>query len=744
MKNKIVFIFFYLFFTSVSAQKKGISTLSTNNQQLSTKTFAVVVGISDYQDPALPDLRFADKDAEAFANFLRSPSGGLLDADHLKLFLNDQATAAQIAAALDWLMEVANENDRVIIYFSGHGDVERKTISQPGYLLCWDSPSKIYLGGGTLALPMFQDIITTLSLQTKAKVFVIMDACHSGKLSGNSVGGSQITGANLAKQYANEIKILSSQPNEYSIEGEQWGGGRGAFSYHLVNALWGFADNNNDLVVTLQEAGRYLEDHVTAEVAPISQVPMIMGNRAEPLFAVDAGLLSILKSDKTNQIVMSSIDSRGLEQEVLATVDTTLREMYQKFKNALKAKQFLTPELACAETYYDRLIDEPKLERLHSTMRRNYAAALQDDAQQVMNLWLSTNISELILSKKAQLEKYKAYPGYLERATQLLGVNNYMYPTLQSRKHFFDGYLLALSNRNPNRELGEKILNQYRQALSWQPDQPHVYWQMSWVFANNFLQPDSTKAYALHASELAASWELPYIDLAYLYSEKWSQFDQTEFYLKQANLIDSNNVSVINGWGIFYEKQKKHKEAELQFKKAIQLDSNFVWAYNNLGALYQMNRFSEAELVFKKAIQLDSTYATPYINLGFVYLQTSRFKEAEIQYKKAIQLDLTNVAAYNNLGYVYFQTDHYEEAERQFVKVIQLDSTNISAYYNLACIQSIQNKLDKAFEYLEQSLKNGLTTFDDMQKDPDLSHARERTQNWKALMEKYFPEKIKN
>ena len=37
-----------------------------------TATRAVVVGISDYQDVGIPDLRFADRDAQAFANFLRS------------------------------------------------------------------------------------------------------------------------------------------------------------------------------------------------------------------------------------------------------------------------------------------------------------------------------------------------------------------------------------------------------------------------------------------------------------------------------------------------------------------------------------------------------------------------------------------------------------------------------------------------------------------------------------------------
>lgn len=84
MKMKIVFI---LILTNIClySQQKGVSPLSTNNTQLSTNTYAVVVGISDYQDKDIPDLRFADKDAEAFAIYLRSNAGGNLDVDTLKL-----------------------------------------------------------------------------------------------------------------------------------------------------------------------------------------------------------------------------------------------------------------------------------------------------------------------------------------------------------------------------------------------------------------------------------------------------------------------------------------------------------------------------------------------------------------------------------------------------------------------------------------------------------------------------------
>ena len=76
---------------------------------------AVVVGISDYQDPGIPDLRFADKDAEAFANFLRSKAGGSVHSDNLQLLTNAHATAGRIAEALDAIIEKAKKDDLVII-----------------------------------------------------------------------------------------------------------------------------------------------------------------------------------------------------------------------------------------------------------------------------------------------------------------------------------------------------------------------------------------------------------------------------------------------------------------------------------------------------------------------------------------------------------------------------------------------------------------------------------------------------
>ncbi|MCF8243535.1 MAG: tetratricopeptide repeat protein [Saprospiraceae bacterium] len=689
MKNLLA-ILFVLPFLANSQTEKGASPLNPQSAIRNPQSVrAVVIGISDYQSPDIPDLRFANKDAEAFANFLRSPAGGSLDGDHLKLLTNQNATAGRIAEALDGLIEQAKEGDQVIIYFSGHGDVEGKKLSQPGFLLCWDSPSRVYMGGGTYSLAYLQEIVSTLSVQNRAKVVVITDACHTGKLSGSQIGGAQLTSANLAKQYANEVKILSCQPNEFSLEGEQWGGGRGVFSYHLVDGLFGLADRNGDGTVTVGELDRYLEDHVTAEAAPQSQVPMLLGNRTERLAAVDAAILANLQKSKAGGLpVFAATEGRGLEDEVMAQLDSGIVRQYFAFKKAVAEKRFFPgPSTAgpapTADELYAPLSAEPGLAPLHGFMKRNYAAALQDDAQQTLNEWLKTNqdvsltaVASERLPIKVFTEKVRSYPRCLDRAAGLLGEKHYMYAALKARKYFFEGYLLANSNKNPDRELGEQALALFRQSLEWQPEQPQVYWQMSGVFGWNLLQPDSLEHYARLALEVHPNWTTPCTDAAFWLSYKYGQQDRARPFLELASRIDSCSVDVRNAWAVFNFGKKNFREAERQLKKAIALDSTLAALLNNLGYIYtHTRRYAEAEPVLKKAIALDSTNANAWNILGVIYLYTRRYAEGEPVLKKAVSLDSTYAHAWNTLGGMYLETRRYTEAEPVFKKAIALDST---------------------------------------------------------------------
>ena len=688
MKN--ILFFLYLFCYSFSFSQ----SISFDD----SKTYAVVVGISDYQDEAIPDLQYADRDAMAFAEFLRSPAGGGLDDDHLKLLTNENATAAQIFRALDWLTEVSGENDKAIIYFSGHGDVESKLFSQPGFLLCWDSPSEVY-AAGAVALPMFQLIVSTLSIEKKSKVVVITDACRAGKLAGSDVNGSNLTSHNLARQFANEIKILSCQPDEYSIEGEQWGGGRGAFSYHLVDGLYGMADQNQDQMINLMELNRYLQDKVSSEVAPLSQYPMTVGSPKAELASVNNEVLQQVIQKQNQSPVFASTSSKGIEDQVLSLLDSETRTKYIAFKQAIEENQFFEPETACAEYYYNKLIDHPGLAKLHSTMRRNYAAALQDDAQQVMNKFLVADPTVCLSLSETSRKKYQHYSGYLERAAELLGDDHYMYSTIMARKYWFESYILDLASNKDSLQV-QQVLRGYKKSLELNPGMAQAYLKIGDLYALSLNNRDSAEHYFNIANKLSPKWVLPYKYRAQNFYEN-GQLDSAEYYIDMAYELDSNSTVVITTKAYIANDQNKRKTAIQFFEKAIQNSTDEIpCIYSGLANAYKASfQYEKAELNYLKTLELDSNFALGCVaNLTEIYIEWNQYDQAEKMIDLLIRVLPSNQWAYQISGFRTLNMDDFVKAEEYFKKAISLFPESPVLHTDLVYHYLEKGDMEKALE----------------------------------------------
>lgn len=675
--------------TTYAQDTKGARPINQSTSQLINQTRAVVIGISDYQDPGIPDLKYAHRDAEAFAGWLSrslSNESSTPDFSRIKVLLNEQATAARVALTLDALLEQTREGEQVVIFFSGHGDVERKTLNQPGFLLCWDAPAQVYMGGGTYSLAYLEEIVSTLSVQNKAKVVLITDACHAGKLAGSPIGGAQLTATSLAQQYHNEVRILSCQPNEFSLEGAQWGGGRGVFSYHLVDGLAGLADRNADQTVTLGEIVRYLEDRVPAEAAPQNQMPLVLGNRNERLARVDSRQLAEVQRLKDNKFAaFAPVENKGLEDDILAKVDTGTRDLYLAFKQAVQERRFLAPAGQCAEDYYNRLLQTESLAPLFGTMRRNYAAALQDDAQQVLNSFLKTDMSEITRTRLKKIEKYRPYPVMLERAAQLLGPGHYFYPELMSRKNIFEGFLMQLqSPRLNDRQAGNDILQRYREALRLQPENPLTCHFMARVYSNLMNDMDSAEYYILKAVEFAPGWVLPMGEFAVDLTTRFHQHERAQQWLDRAMALDSGSAYLHNQYAIWYSEKRRFAEADSLFRIAVGYDSTNIWYLGNYGFnCERMGNFRESEQANFKTIRLDSTNVGPYINLGNLYVRMREYKKAEQWYKKSIEVDSFCSKCFSGLGILYANTGRADESAQPLHKAIQIDSANLWAWGTL-------------------------------------------------------------
>ena len=297
MKSQLLFLVFFLTGNVTFAQANNDAAV--NKRAGAGNTYAVVVGISKYESSGIPQLEYAHKDALFFADYLKSKSGGSVPEENIRLLVNENATYSAIYDALDWLLTTCHKDDLVYFYFSGHGDMENTTIYNLGFLLSYNTPRTNYINNA-VRIEDLNNIANTLSVKINAKVVLITDACHSGKLAGTDYRGTFLVGDQLRTVQNKEIRITSCAPDQLSAEDEGWGGGRGVFSYYLVNGLEGLADEDQNKIVTVSEIKNYLDSSLSADVLlaqkAIKQIPVIKGNNGFTLAMVDnASLASLMK-----------------------------------------------------------------------------------------------------------------------------------------------------------------------------------------------------------------------------------------------------------------------------------------------------------------------------------------------------------------------------------------------------------------------------------------------------------------
>ncbi len=239
--------------------------------------WALVVGVSSYEYlPPAAQLHYSHRDAEDFAAFLRSFEGGALPGDHIRLLTNQQATLAQIRAALhNWLVDAARPEDIVYLFFAGHGVVDEQ---DDGYFVANDSdPQNLH----ATALS-FYEVDRTLSSRLKAGLVVmVVDACHTGRLGWSSYAPDMPSRAaepltRIGQGDRSFLKLLATRPSEQSFEAETWDGGHGAFTYSLLQGLRGAADVDGDHVIRASEAIDFASRRVP-ELTGTRQHPQVAG-----------------------------------------------------------------------------------------------------------------------------------------------------------------------------------------------------------------------------------------------------------------------------------------------------------------------------------------------------------------------------------------------------------------------------------------------------------------------------------
>lgn len=217
------------------------------------KSYAVVIGINKYKN--LPELNGAVNDADDVSKTLMS-QGFIIDK-----ILDSDATLSKIKETLgDVLPRKLKRDDRVLIYFAGHGVSTGTGDTSMGYLLPVEG-DKDKLRSTGISMREIQDWFADYPSK---HVMFVADACYSGlALSTRSVG--------LPQSVKDYLQQITSKPVRLAItaggageEANEWRG-HGLFTYFFLEALKGSgsADSNSDGILTSDEMIAFIKPQVS-------------------------------------------------------------------------------------------------------------------------------------------------------------------------------------------------------------------------------------------------------------------------------------------------------------------------------------------------------------------------------------------------------------------------------------------------------------------------------------------------
>lgn len=220
--------------------------------------WALIVGISDFQDKRIPKLKYSAKDARDFRDFLVKECN--FAPDHVRLLLNEKATERRVASELGnkFLARVAKPGDLTVLYFSTHGSSSKADLKGKNYLVAYDSDrDDLYATGIEM-----QKITDAISERVDSgRVLLVLDACHSGATTGGAKAMSNPGNfdAEELAQGSGKLVICSSKPDQQSWESARYQ--NGVFTRKLIEGL-----RLKGKKTKLEEAFTFVQTAVKSEV----------------------------------------------------------------------------------------------------------------------------------------------------------------------------------------------------------------------------------------------------------------------------------------------------------------------------------------------------------------------------------------------------------------------------------------------------------------------------------------------
>jgi len=232
-KQKLKIYFFIFFFTVIKLGycfDRGIAVtqiteLSHNSAKVG-EYYAIIIGIDNYKDPKIADLNTAVHDASEISKIFKSRYGF----SEITFLINEDASRYNIDRLFRKKIAKLNSDDNLLIYFSGHGDIDRQLGG--GWWIPVDA--KAGIPSTYIDNTLIQKYIK--SFQAK-HVLLISDSCYSGTLFGETRNVSPI----ITNQFYMDLYNVKSRwgmtSGNITPVSDIGTNGHSVFAYQLIKLL---------------------------------------------------------------------------------------------------------------------------------------------------------------------------------------------------------------------------------------------------------------------------------------------------------------------------------------------------------------------------------------------------------------------------------------------------------------------------------------------------------------------------
>ena len=324
--------------------------LAITTDDIYDNSYALIIGIDKYEN--VSNLDYAVKDAKSITTLLRDNFN--FPSNNIKTLLNDEATFLNIRNSLAEISKVGKANDRILIYFAGHGETEDLPDGgEMGYLLPIDGIRDNLFA---TSIPM-DDLKRISSLSSSKHMLFLIDACYGG-LAATGARGLSSTTPNFIDKITNDKSrqiITAGGRGEEVLEKSEWG--HSAFTMNLIRALEnGKADLNADGYITGDELGLFLKEKVTID-SKNQQTPQ------SRRFTSHEGEFVFINNSSPAIIIHPQGNSVSLNQKI-EEIKIEIEELKYQGVTAIDDKPI--------DEYADSLINEIKLEEAAGTNKSSF------------------------------------------------------------------------------------------------------------------------------------------------------------------------------------------------------------------------------------------------------------------------------------------------------------------------------------------------------------------------------------